>query len=102
MGSLDYCIFPRPHHHSCSVAHNLYNVSLLTLLPFTLTLSMRALPQSYIMNAPTPPRYTFTVRSLGFPVTHVLPRLQALCLGDATLALAFIPGWFTGAPVHLP
>src|SRR5882762_10448038 len=59
MGSLDYCIFPCPHHHSCSVAHNLYNVSLLTLLPFTLTLSMRVLPQSYIMNAPTLPRYLF-------------------------------------------
>jgi len=83
MGSLDYCIFLHPHHHSCSVTHNLYTVTLLTLLPFTLTLSMRALSQSYIMNAPTPSQYLFAVCSLGFMVTHILLRLHARRLGDA-------------------
>src|SRR5882762_3867728 len=32
------------------------------------------------MNAPTQPQYLFAVCSLGFQVTHVLPRLQARCL----------------------
>src|SRR5882762_1226111 len=43
---------------------------------------MRAFPQSYIINALTPPQYLFAVYSLGFPVTHILPHLQARCLGD--------------------
>src|SRR5882762_5491430 len=58
MGSLDYCIFPRPHHPSCSAAYNLYSASILILFPFYPdTEHARATPIIYYEHTDNAPIY---------------------------------------------